>query len=395
MHKNICSKDLIYTLGGVRLSISQYGRVWEDNNNNVSLDEYAKDLGNFLKIYKPYYDKFGSGSRKMCVELRYNPLVENSKVLEFTHNKKLVIATSNYLYISKDKDIELKETFISDPYKHSIELTNEGTIFTEYNLPFKVDNEEELKNYIENEVLLPEKEVEVYLFNNKDGKYYSIDPKLTQEGNYGINIYPETEIRKKSGYIVTERFFLNALYNFKKKRGLALKDNLIGSSFSDCFEVIDILKEYSKYYSEIGKNDKSEYIEKHIIPLIDVYIKSLMIAGYSSDVFFDKNFTIDTGMICNLGRAISLFKGITKFINEPLTPSHERNYGRHCSTMKQENYVWLLGCDFNNNLLIEKLDLFNTASVEGQVSFTKKINIDNINVKIESNEKYLFPGECE
>ena len=395
MHKRICSKDLIYALGGVRLSISQYGRVWEDENGNTSLDEYAKDLGNFLDIYRPYYEKFGSGSRKMCVELRYNPLVVNSKVFVFTHNDRLVIATSNYLFISNDKDVILTESFIADPYKHSIELTNKGVKFTEYNLKTKVESEEEVRNIINSNELKEEKEVEVFLLNNKDGVYYSINPSLTEEGNYGINIYPETEIRLKSGYIITERFFLNALYNYKKKRGLTLKDKVLNTSFTDCYEVLDILKEYSKYYQEIGKEDKSNYINKHIIPLIDIYIKALIIARYSSDVFFDKNFTIDTGMICNLGRAVNLFKGITKFINEPLTPSHERNYGRHCSTMKQENYVWLLGCDFNNSVLIEKLDLFNTASVEGQVSFKKKIDIDGFNEKIEEHDKYLYPGECE
>ena len=63
--------------------------------------------------------------------------------------------------------------------------------------------------------------------------------------------------------------------------------------------------------------------------------------------------------------------------------------------MKQENYVWLLGCDFNNNVLIEKLDLFNTASVEGQVSFKKKICIDGFNKRIDESEKYLYPGEVE
>ena len=63
--------------------------------------------------------------------------------------------------------------------------------------------------------------------------------------------------------------------------------------------------------------------------------------------------------------------------------------------MKQENSVWLLGCDFNNNVLIEKLDLFNTASVEGQVSFKKRIQIDNFNNKISEEEKYLYPGEVE
>ena len=112
-------------------------------------------------------------------------------------------------------------------------------------------------------------------------------------------------------------------------------------------------------------------------------------------MFFDKNFTIDTGIICNLGRAINLFKGLTSFINEPLTPIHERNYGRYCSTMKQENSVWLLGCDFDNHLLIEKLDLFNTASTEGQVSFRKKMMFDDFNCKIHEGEKYLYPGEVQ
>lgn len=395
MHKNICSKELIYALGGVRLSISQYGRVWEEASLKNSLEDYAADLGNFLNIYKPYYEKFGSGSRKMCVELRYNPLVENSIVLDFEYNRKRVIATANYLFISVDDNVEIKESFIVNPYNHSLELSRDEVKFIEYNLPFKVSSQEELITYLDKEELVQEKYADVYLFRNKDGIYYSINPKLTGTGNYGINIYPKTDVRKNSGYLITERFFLNALYNYKEKRGLELKDNVSGTEYSDCYEVIEILKEYVKYYEEVGKNDKSEYINKHIIPIIDVYLKALQIAGYSSDVFFDKNFTIDTGMICNLGRAINLFKGLTTFINEPLTPIHERNYGRHCSTMKQENYVWLLGCDFKDTISIEKLDLFNTASVEGQVSFRKRILIDGFNNKISEDEKYLYPGEVE
>lgn len=395
MHKRICSQDLFYALAGVRLSITQYGRVWEDDSNRNSLEEYSLDIANFLNIYKPYYNKFGSGSRKMCCEIRFNPLVVNSKVFTFNYNNKFVIATGNYLYISHDDDISLEETFIIDPYKHSLNLSCEGTLFTEYNLDFNVNSYEELVKYLDNGHLNFEKDVEVYLFKNKDGIYYSIDPKLTSNGNYGINIYPVTDVRTNSGYIVTERFFLNSLYNFKKSRGLELSDLYENSSFDDCLEVINLLKEYSKYYLEKGKKDKSEYIINHVIPLIEVYIKALKEADYSSDVFFDKHFTIDTGMICNLGRAINFFNGITKFINEPLTPIHERNYGRHCSTMKQENYVWLLGCDFNDNLVIEKLDLFNTASVEGQVSFSKKLYMNGFNIKIDDTDKYLYPGEVK
>ena len=136
MHRRICQNGLICALGGVRLSISQYGRVWEDNSKNNSLDEYCKDLANFLSIYKLYYEKFGSGSRKMCCELRFNPLVENAKVIETFYNGRYVIACANYLYISKDKDIRFEESFINDPYNHALSFTTEGIKFNEYNLDF-------------------------------------------------------------------------------------------------------------------------------------------------------------------------------------------------------------------------------------------------------------------
>lgn len=393
MHKDICSSESIYALAGVRLSVCQYGRVWEDKCCQNSLDDYKKDLANFFNIYKPYYDKFGSGNRKMCVELRYNPLVVNADIFEFTYNNKYVIAFKNYLFISKCENIKLEYTYLTDPYKHSLEFTNPAEKFLEYNLDFDVTSIEQLTKYLDKEDIVPEKEVDLYLFNNKDGDYYSINPKLTTSGNYGINIYPKVGTRKNSGYIVTERFFLNALYNFKKKKGLELKDKYPTATYDDITNVINILEEYSRYYSETGKNDKSSYIIEHVIPLLSVYIEALKMANYPASVFFDKNFTIDTGIICNLGRALGLFKGLSSYINEPLTPTHERNYGRHCSTMKQENYVWLLGCDFNDTILIEKLDLFNTASVEGQVSYTKKITIDGFNKKISNDEKYLYPGE--
>ena len=394
MHKRICEKE-IYALAGVRLSVSQYGRVWEDVGNNNSINDYVEDLANFLSIYKPYYDKFGAGNRKMCVELRYNPLVVNSEVFEFTYNNKLVICTGNYLFVSVEDNVELEETYITDPYKHSLNLSNDGVKFREYNLDFTAKLKEEIIDYLNRKDIKEEKEVEIYLFNNRDGKYFSINPKLTSEGNYSMCIYPVTDVRKRSGYIITERFLLNALYNFKKKKGYELKDELINTTFDDCYEVVNILKEYAKYYEEISKVEKSEYIKNNIIPIIDIYIKVLKKANYSSDVFFNKNFTIDTGIICNLGRALAYFKGLTSFVNEPLTPIHERNYGRHCSTMKEENCVWLLGCDYDDNIVMEKLELFNTASTKGQLSFKKVLKIEGINANINSESKYLYPGESK
>lgn len=394
VHKNIC-ENYLYTLAGVRLSLTQYGRVWEESNNSNSLEDYTLDLANFLSIYKPYFDKFGSGYRKMCVEMRFNPLVVNSNVLCFEYNNKFIIATGNYLFISKDDNIEFVETYITDPYNHSLKLSNDGLRFTEYNLNFQVNSKDELIEYINNNNLIEEKEVSIYLFSNRDGIYYAINPQLEYNGNYGMNIYLLTDIRVKSGYIITERFFLNALYNFKNKRGLTLRDSFVNSSYDDVDEVISIIDEYAKYYDDIGKFDKSDYIRRHVLPLIRIYENALKKANYSSDVFFDKNFTIDTGMICNLGRAVHLFKGLTSFINEPLTPTHERNYGRHCSTMREENSAWLLGCDYDNTVVMEKLDLFNTASTSGQVSFKKSIKLDDINDNIDGKSKYLYPGEVE
>ena len=265
-------------------------------------------------------------------------------------------------------------------------------MFSEYNLPFEITSEKELVEFIRNEDLYYEKDVEVYKFQNKDGYYYAINPKITNKGNYGFNIYPETDVRKKSGYLVTERFLLNAFYKFKKEHGLHLREKYSNSTWDDVEKVISLVEEQINYYESKGKIDKAEYINKHILPIVRVYVDALREANYPSDCFFDSKFTIDTGMICNLGRAIGYFKGLTKFVNEPLTPTHERNYGRHCSTMKQESYVWMLGCGFNNKINIERLDLFKTASEEGQTSYKETIEIDGFNQKVDDKIKYLYPG---
>ncbi len=174
---------------------------------------------------------------------------------------------------------------------------------------------------------------------------------------------------------------------------LKLRDKYSGSSWDDVEKVYKICESIAFNYKEEYKLDKYEYILEHVLPIIRLYIDALKQAGYPSDAFFDSKFTIDTGTICNLGRAINLFKGITSFINEPLTPTHERNYGRICSTMKQENYGWRLSCDFDDKIEIEKLDLFNTASEGGQQSFRETIVVPNANEKIiETKEKYLYPG---
>ena len=394
MHKRI-SKNLLYALAGVRLSISQYGRVWEEPNKGNSLEEYKLDLVNFLKIYKPYYDKFGSGPRKMCCEIRFDPLVENAPVYETLVDGHYVVAVGNYLFVSKDKNIDFKISYIADPYCHSISLSEEPIIFNEYSINSKVHSRRDIEKIVKNKDYEFVREQEGYKLENKDGYYYSFDPKIKDDGNYGFNVYPKVGVRKKSGYIVTERFLLNAIYKFKKTKGLNLRGIYVNSTFNDVNEVVSYLYQEVKYYEEHNKLDKSKYIMEHVIPIVSMYVDVLKMAGYDSDLFFDSKFTIDTGIICNLGRAITYFKGLTNYINEPMTPTHERNYGRHLSTMTEENSVWMLACGFHDNLVIEKLDLNRTASVEGQTSYRETIKLDGFNKKIREDEKYLFPGANE
>ena len=131
--------------------------------------------------------------------------------------------------------------------------------------------------------------------------------------------------------------------------------------------------------------------------MINAYISALQIAGYTAKDFFDPDFSIDTGIICNLGRAINEFQGLTSKENEPLTPVHERNYGMHNSKMSQEGISWRLSCNYNNSIVIEKLNMFNTASEEGQVAERISIQLQNEEDEIytanDLKTMFLVPGQ--
>lgn len=397
MHERINSMDVLDALGGVRLSFTPYEIGWEkgqDESSDFSRTEYIKDMAEFLRIYRPYYNKVGSGSRNMCVELRYKPLAILSEVIIKRIQDRFVILAGSYLYISCQQDVNFKECKINDPKDHNISLTEKPIKFYEI-----VDYNGDKNRIIELvEVCKLEKYnvVDIYMFVNAEGEYYAINPQISSKGNYGINIYPKTKCRSKSGYIITERFFLNALLEYKMSIGLGAMDIYNQAKWSDVEEVISICKRNAGEYKICGKVEKSEYIECEVIPMIEAYICALKLSGYSPCEVFDPNFTIDTGIICNMGRSISEFKGLTEKRDEPLTPTHERNYGKHNSTMTVEGEAWRLSCDYNDKIIIEKLSLRDTASIKGQVreSFTiglkhrdNKLNMDDLKLY------YLVPGQ--
>lgn len=381
-------------LGGVRLSFTPYSVGWVCQNDEFNRDEYIKDIATFLKIYKPYYDSVGSGSRNFCVELRYKPLVVNSDVSIFKHEGKFIIYTDDLLYVSSDNDITFEETNILDPYVHRLKLNNEGIKFNKIKVEKNLNSKEEIIKYLSENPKI-EKEVEIYKTTNKDGEYYSVDPIMTDEGTNGYVIYPKTVTRGKSGYIINDRFFLNALFKYKNEHNI-VQDTLNSTTWDDVYNVLRDVIEMQKQYEIENDVCKANYVKNEIIPMITAYIEALKIAGYDARSFFDKNFTIDTGIICNLGRAIHEFKGLVSYENEPLTLNHERNYGSVNSTMTKEGVAWRISCNYNDKLLIEELDLGSTATQDGQQRFYKDIQLKQNDVHISfSNLKnsYFIPGQ--
>jgi len=186
-----------------------------------------------------------------------------------------------------------------------------------------------------------------------------------------------------------ERFLLNALKQEKSKYGLKLDDAFENATWENVKNVLNILKKQT--IDDSLSTIKRDYIKYEVLPLVEIYCRALQSSGFEPSCLFDKDFSIDTGIICNLGKGLNYFKGITKKFNEPLTPIHERNYGIYCSTMKQEDTAWRLSAGPNDTLIIEELQLKNTATIKGQVS-VKKI-ITDVKVEKEIDLKYLVPGE--
>lgn len=401
MHKKI-SQNQSEGLGGVRLSFTPYEIGWECKSEKFSQFDYILDMANFLEIYKPYFEEVGSGSREACVEIRYKPLVKITDVYITEILSHMVICTENYLWISKYKNIQLFESKIKDPYDHNISLTEEPQMFFCINLYLRVKNIEEVKRIahkfiVGNNMMESYNLSEVYLMRNYDGIYYAINPTITENGNYGINIYPKAGIRTNSGYIITERFFLNELISYKKAKNMKSLDTFLNATWEDVYAVLEHCKKTAYTYKNIGKIEKYEYIINEVLPMINAYISALQQAGYEASLVFDYQFSIDTGIICNLGRAINEFCGLTNKENEPLTPTHERNYGRYNSKMTQEGVAWRLSCDYDDSIVIERLNMFDTASEKGQVSYRTVIKLnaqtDQIYKMSDLRKKYLIPGQ--
>ncbi|MGF1832610.1 hypothetical protein [Photobacterium sanguinicancri] len=357
------SNPLRHCLAGVRLSISPYTYGWTEAGMRAGAthrDEFEEDLAHFINTFK------GTGSL-FSAELRFRPMVDVGEIKLITYSGKHILAYKNYLYVSDASLESLTAASISDSHDHALKMDTQG---------HKVIQLEVYGNW--------KKSVDLYLhgkldgmpclmhkLQNDDGIYFGVNVERDQSGKcYAKFFYPKSIARPQSGHIDGERYLLNAMID--------TKITINNVFWQDIDALIQGLKDKAQTLAGIFQAS-SNYIQNDIIPLIESYVRILKMAKLSANSFLDKALTIDTGQICNLGRAFNEYKLLASRQDLPMTPNHERAFGKKGDLANEGTVFRLspggrqrisnkLGRTNNkeNEFIIEELDLSLTSSEDGQ-----------------------------
>ena len=380
-------------LAGVRLSISPYTYGWSDRIG-YSKKEFELDLANFINVFKPLLDENKKGKRGFCVELRFRPLVLPDYVKNYYITQYIVIETSKEIYISLNKVDFLDVSNLIDSSDHGLSLLYEGLdvlkVTKEYLHDFSKNQKHDDNNLAHYSVH------KLHKLENEDGYYFGIDVERLPNGqSFAKYYYPTTNLRKNSGIIDGERYFLNALIDLKIRKNVF--------SWEDVDEVVKALEDKAFFSHEPRKI----YIQKDVLPLINTYISALKISNLPPEYFFDKNFTVDTGHICNLGRAYQEYKLLASRKDLPMTPNHERTFGLN-SDLANEGVVYRLAPSNErrksntlskqklnlNKFIIEQLNLAATSTFYGQSEIIYEFELDRLHTsKMEKNAPPIIPGQ--
>lgn len=343
MHEMIATKH-VNKIAGVRLSLTSYTTSWYEKRNHFETcqQDFAADIANFLRTYKPVIDEIGTGQRTGCVEFRFKPLLETRLAFhEYITPTMHIIHVGPYI-LHREHPIPLQTcsmrvdeqtlALIIDGQGQSYKLyvSDQFRLLTEHTV---VDALKQLPSNIAT------RNITLYKVENEDGPYYVADPLMTNEGVFTKHFYPATSKRPYAGYIDSERYFLNSLLAYKRKC------NIIGrqqpfpqSTWEDINETLAQLED-TAYDLQCYNERAGQYILSEIMPLVSMYVAALKEAHYAASYFYLSTFTIDTGSICNLGQAYFEFQDLASRRNLPLTPQQERSYGAS-SSLSVEGEKW-------------------------------------------------------
>jgi hypothetical protein len=391
-------------IGALRFSFTPYTFGWSSDMQTTSKQEFLKDLSNTLRTYRPSVDYLLGRNEEASFEFRFRSLIRTD--IDFSEEiilKKHVINVGPYLLISMGDYRPFKKSVVNGKTRHSMIIDGEPQQYLmAISNSFNKDNwNKEAEKIISrsfNSGEIMSKKVNLYMFENYDGVYYSADPMMTERGLFGKYFYPKTELRPKSGYIDSERYFLNTLLAYKKERGISKSGKFDSSTFTDIHNVVARLRKNAEL---IARYDRvcSEYINREIVPLVDGYVEALETAGYEAKYFFNPHFTINAGSIRNLGRAFIEYKGLASKPEMAVTAEHESRYGK-TSFFAGEGKIWRIAPLYKGNspiLLVEAQDLYNRTNTDKGILeryFIPFGGVERLNFEKEIQENnYVIPGQ--
>jgi hypothetical protein len=394
-----------------RLSVTPYTYGWaSDKNPVVSKKEFVLDMANTLKTYRPIIDQLLKTGSDASVEFRFKSLiVAGSEFEEKIVLGKHVFHVGPYLLVGMETHSQFTKATVNGRERHILKIDQVPRKYVMLiSDSFSLDNswERVAMELIESGFVMEGnskaqflfRNVDLYMFENDDGIYYGVDPIMKKDGLFAKNFYPKAGQRPNSGYIDSERYFLNSLIRYRQSKGLDKTGRLDNATFEDVEKVIGIL---GSTVNVLGNFDQkgADHIQKEILPLINAYVKALQVAEYPASYFFSPQFTINAGGIRNLWRAFSEFRNIASKPEMAVTPEHEGRYGRN-SFFAAEGIIWIISPICVNDvssLLIEAQDLYERTGVSR--GFVKRyiIPFDGVQrldfeTEIRKN-RYIIPGQ--
>ncbi|MDN3562077.1 hypothetical protein [Vreelandella neptunia] len=414
MHERI-SSNLMPGIAGLRLSFSPYTYGWTQAAERVgaaSRNDFERDVATMLDTYRGTFLSERKGRKGACVELRFRPLVVPSEVEVRKVADHLVIRSGPYLVVQKAPKPDLRVATITDAKSHGTELSLPGEpCWLVYGSEQSIsEGAEGLVATLLHGGALPDtlqcRDALLHRLQNEDGEYLAIDAERRLNGVTAKYFYPKSEKRPGTGYIDGERYLLNLL--------IQAQVNGKNQTWSDIDNIIAALHDLADRLDDQDPKAVT-YIREQVIEVVESYVRVLRLASYPSTAFFDKDLSVDTGHICNLGRAYHEYKIIASRPDLPLTPNHERAYGL-IGELAEEGEAWrlaiapVLDASSTNSargerntyrgtpsILVERLDLSMTATSEGQTREKFFLNTENIErITIRDSQNFpVIPGHTQ
>ena len=413
MHARI-SASLMDSIAGLRISFSPYTYGWTraaQAAGSATRDDFERDVATMLHTYRSTFLSSRRGRKGACVELRFRPLVVPSDVEIGDVGGLLTIQSGPYLVVQREMSSQLDIASITDAKSHGTELSVPGApawmIYGDEGV-IKASATDLVSALLRGDAVPTDlhcREVLLHHLRNDDGDYYAVNAERLTSGVYAKYFYPKTGARPGSGYIDGERYALNRFIEATVKNR--------NRTWDDAAYFVQSLNGIA---SDLHAHDPkaAQYIRDEIMEVVSSYIRVLSLADYPPSAFFDKDLTVETGHICNLGRAFHEYKAIASRPDLPLTPNHERAFGL-TGELAAEGQAWRLavvpvGGDesatssrggrnaFRSapSILMERLDLAMTATPEGQTREKYFLRVEDIETITLKDAKYfpVIPGHA-